>query len=272
MTRFIFLLCTGVLCYSCVHSNKKNVAVLNDSTVSACAANSAAAVTATAYITDSISPYNKKIRKYGNDSIYAYTLDDTLSSIEYLDTASAVIRIIFEGGKKTFVEYNPNYSKDSLLNEYFFENSGKISSRTYLRDTVIITDGNPIGCYHFYMSYHENGKIKEIGYRGGVWGQNGPIGLHKTYNKAGRLVSSKNFIYPKQAVGSPGSPSFTYIIEVDYYDNGNPKWEKMYDNYVFHESGEDDKEPVGTWKFYDETGELTGTEYHSSIEKRLKRK
>jgi len=212
-------------------------------------------------IRDSVNQYGNKIIIYGNDSIYAYSQDGNLSYIKYLDSLSAVRQIIFnENGHISYIEYNPSYSKDFLLSENYYPDSNNLQFALWVRDTIIITEDNPIQCNRYYTEYYENGKAREAGYQGSFSGQGIPVGMQQYYNDLGQLVQTQNFIYPKQKEEIATSDIFTYIIVSEYYDNGKPKWEKVYSNNIFHESGPEDKRPIGTWKYYNENGKLIKTE------------
>ena len=212
------------------------------------------------YITDSISPYGYTIEKFGNDSVYAFAEDGYLSYIIYLDTAAAINKILFTEGQRTYIEYNPSKSAGSIMSEYFFHDTNMVSSRVYMKDTIILTANNPVQCNKLIIDYYKNGKVKEHGYQGIFEAQGIPVGVCAEYDSLGNLNRTKNYIYLAQ---KDDNDIFTYIIESEYYDNGNPKWEKKYTNHVFCDFPEEYKEPIGTWQYYDENGKLIKTEKYN---------
>ena len=248
MNRFLYLL---IICFVflCCSSNKKATAQEEH--------------TVFVQVTDSISPFGQRILKFGNDSIHAFNEDGSLSSIRYLDTASAINRIIFQDGYKLWIRYNPLNSENAIMTEHFFPGTNIVSSQIFMRDTIIVTAGNPITVNRFIIGYHENGKIKFIGYQGFFAAQGVPVGIQRHYNSLGLLYKTQNFIYPKQ---QDSNEVFPYIIETAFHNNGKTKWRKYYSNYVFFESGREAKFPFGTWRFYDENGRLIKTKKHENGE------
>lgn len=221
------------------------------------------------YIIDSISPYGKRIKKYGEDSIYAFDAEnDRLSYILYLDSLSKKRRVKFNNsGTINYVEYNlSSETSVGLINEYYYDTyENSIQSRSYRTDTIIITDGNPIHCFRLDIFYFKNSKISGIGYTGAFGGQNVPVGTQKVYSEDGMLRTTLDYVYPVQKdLNMPISEVFSYIVEKEYYNNGNPKWEKRFKNYELYEWENDDDYliPIGTWKYYDESGKLVKTEKH----------
>ena len=168
--------------------------------------------------------------------------------------------------EKNESEYNACYSENEIIMEYFYPDSDIVLSRIYSKDTIIITGDNPIECNKYYVSYYENGQIKEAGYQGFFQGQGIPVGIYKEYDENGFLVKTKNYIYPKQKEDIMAMDAFTYIIESEYYENGHVQWEKWYKNYVYYETDEENKVPIGTWKYYDRNGKLIKTEKHTELE------
>ena len=206
------------------------------------------------YIKDTINIFGTKIRIFGNDSTYSYYSRGNIWCIEYnVDNYPIAEKVFYEDGIIRHIEYNVQYSKDSLYREFFYPVSEKLSLAVWAKDTVIITDENPIYCHEFYTQYYENGKIETFGYQGVFNGQGISVGVHNSYDSLGYLCSTDNFIYPKNKQ--------PYIIITEYYNNGKPKSEKMYVNHAIHDS--DKEEPIGTWKYYNENGEIIRTEQHN---------
>ena len=236
---YLFLICWGVILHVCSCSSPGKKTAAREEHIG--------------YVKDSISPYGEKIRKFGNDSIYSFDKEDSLSYILYLDTATVIEKIRFEKGRKTYVEYNPFNSEGSMMSEYFFSDTNTVSSRIYMRDTVILTANNPVQCNELIIDYHKNGKIKYFGYQGFYAGQGIPVGVHAEYDSSGYLSKTKDYVYPVQKNDNEIS---TYIIEMEFHDNGKPKWEKRYTNHVFYDLPEEYKKPTGTWKYYDVNGNV----------------
>ena len=202
------------------------------------------------YVKDTINEYGTKVRIFGTDSVYSYN-SGNIYHIKYnLDNYPIAEKSFYEDGIKSLIEYNIQYSKDSLYRESFYPISGNLSLAVWWKDTTIITDKNPIYCNEFYTQYYENGKIKALGYQGFFNGQGTSVGVHSSYDSLGYLTKTDNFIYPKK--------KRPYIIITEYYNNGKLKSEKMYVNHTIQES--DEEEPIGTWKYYDENGKLIKTE------------
>ena len=255
MNRFLYLL---IICFSflCCTLNKNSTAHKECIAVSY-------ADNVIPNVTDSISPFGQRIRKFGNDSIHAFNEDGSLSSIQYLDTASVIDMIRFRDGYKLWIRYNPLNSEDAIEIEDFFPGTNIVSSQTFMRDTIIVTAGNPIEVNRLIIEYHKNGKIKFTGYQGFFAAQGIPVGVNRHYNSLGQLYKTRNFIYPKS---QDDNVFFPYIIETVFHNNGKPKWTKYFSNYVFFESGREGKLPFGTWRFYDENGRLIKTKKHENGE------
>lgn len=213
------------------------------------------------YITDSISPYDNRILKYGNDSIYAFSLDSIIDYILYQDTALPIKRILFENGRKSFVEYNPYHSKHSILSESFFLDSEQVSSKTFLKDSFIVYRNDSVLCNRLIIEYYKSGVVNSIKYQGFLEGQGVPVGTHQIYNELGELIKTEHYVYLRDQIQSYLT---TYIEESEYYTNGLLRWSKFYENYTFSES-DFPPQAIGTWRYYDETGKLTKKEKHSDF-------
>jgi len=237
----VFFACMFVVInfFACSFGSKHNLSVTNNNVIHS------------DYVKDTINGYGTKIKIFGKDSIYSYYSNGNISHIAYfIDDYPIAEKSFYENGIVSSVDYHVQYSKDSLYRESFYPISGKLSIAIWLKDTVIVTDGNPIKCHEFYTAYHENGNIKTFGYQGFVDGQGMSVGIHSNYDSLGYLSKTENYIYPVKKQ--------PYIIITEYYNNGKRKTEKIYVNHAIHES--DKEEPIGTWKYYDENGKLLNTE------------
>lgn len=215
------------------------------------------------YVKDSINEYGQHIKLFGNDSVYTFAsvANGSLSSILYLKDNYPIKRKLYKNGQLEYIEYNYLINKKSPLEEYYYS-QGSVQSRIFSKDTIIVTDQNPIHCITLFVEYHLNGQIKESGCMGTFSGQNIPVGLWTIYDDQGKLISTKNYIYPPQKKDATTETVHTNIVESEYYDGGNLKSEKRYKNYVFYESDEESKVPIGLWKYYNKGGKLIKTEKH----------
>lgn len=197
----------------------------------------------------------RNVRIFGEDSIYTFFEDSpsVVQKIEYLNEKSKIThKNYYEDGSIAFIEYNCELMDNSIKAEIFYQSTGAIWQHTFCVDTVIITDNNPKECYELFVSYHENGKMKFNGYFGRADGQISAVSVQKFFNESGKIIKTENFIYP--------ADKQPYIIISEYYENEKPKWEKIYVNHLIHES--EQEEPIGNWKYYDESGKLTRTEQY----------
>ena len=213
------------------------------------------------YVTDSINPWGNRILKFGNDSVYAFNEDSVISYILYLDTTMAIKRIIFENGKKSYIEYNPFIAKNLIQAEYFFPDTNIPSHQYYFRDSIIFTEGNPIKVYQYGVSYHKNGKIEYSGHQGVFIANGVAVGVWHYYDSLGFLTKTHNYIYPKDY-----GDFYPYVIVSEYFLNGKPKWEKLYYNNDSFDAGEEYRIPIRTWKYFSEKGVLYKTEEYENGE------
>lgn len=197
---------------------------------------------------DSISPYGDSIKVYNADSLYAYTPDGVLKYIKYLDLGSPIrLKMYSKDGFLKRIEYNPDNPNSTIVYEEFYLESGNIKRRESIPNS-----STNRGVDRLRVHFYENGIIEYVGNYSSIDAQNGPVGLQKYYSKRGCLIKTENYIYP--------TDDRAYIIETEYYDDGNIKLEKQFYNNEI--SGSDEIEPKGTWKYYDESGKLIKTERH----------
>jgi len=207
----------------------------------------------------------RKVKTFGNDSIQEFFRNSSaLFSVEYIDPTSIIRQIFYyeDGGIRT-IYYNDHpenlrclerFGIDSsgLWMEGFFP-SGNLRTQVFMVDTIIVTADNSIRGGILNIDYHENGQIRRIGFVGTVGTQNTPVGPQRYFGESGNLIKIRNHIFPKE-----GEP---YIVEREYHENGMLRREKRYINFP-----DTDLKPTGTWKFYNEKGELTRIEVYEDGE------
>lgn len=216
-------------------------------------------------VRDSVDGNGLKVKLFANDSIYRYDKDENLRSKHYLNPDSPIKRVLFyTNGVVEYIEYNPVFSEKSLIEEYFY-NSGKIQFSIWAKDTVFTAAGNTIHSTRFYTSYYENGCIQEYAHQGIFRGVGTTVSTVTKQDSLGTIVKTIHCIYPKQTdeeVEQDGV--FTYVVESEYDQNGQPKWEKVFTNYFYYEIDETEKQPTGTWRYHDSEGNLISEKIYNN--------
>jgi len=130
--------------------------------------------------------------------------------------------------------------------------------------------GHSSHCFETYIVYYPNGKIKNTGQQGFIGGGGASVGLHKEYNEDGKLVRTKDFIYPERTEEENQSSEFLpYVIEYEYYASGKFRNRKIYKAFDGTDHPDDDDEGLrrlGEWEYYDEQGNIVKTEKYSNFD------
>ena len=225
---------------------------------------------ANSYVKDSVDWKNNIIRTFGQDSIYIFNPQSILLSKEYLDSLSVIRQIIFMDSKIDFIIYNSQNTPNFLMSESFDTETGCLFSRSYKKDSIIMENDHSVHCNEYYIDYYADGQIQKTGQQGFVGGGGAAVGLHKEYGKNGKLLTTRNYIYPDKMFddGIESESYLSYVVESEYYDNSKPKWRKIYRNYGGYDTDHPDMDEngqlkLGVWEFYDEQGNVVRTEKHS---------
>lgn len=157
------------------------------------------------------------------------------------------VRIFSPTGYLQTVQYgfNQDIPTDFVLTKDYYSN-GNLRGITMSKDTLVIIDN-----YHIYADkweayYHQNGVLRTKGY----FTKGLMVGQWPVYDSLNCLIEEKICV----PVGYDVDKS--YRITKDFYPNGKVKSEKKYSYFA------EDDYPIGTWKYYDESGKLIRTEKH----------
>ena len=208
------------------------------------------------YVREQIKSDGKKKIYYGSDSVYSYSEVGTLESIGYSGAGKIRTIYYYPNGDTQAIFYTMNSEDDTMQFESFYD-TGKLESAVYIIPDTMIKAGEVIRCDRKSLQYFKNGGIKSIGYS--QYGMEGSYaGLVKFFDETGRLIKTQDYLF--------WGDNRSCIVESEYYDNGQAKWDKWYWNYVYYETDEEYKEPIGTWKYYDRNGKLIKMEKHTELE------
>ena len=208
------------------------------------------------YVREEIDKNGKKRVYYGSDSIYGYSEVGALELISYLGKEKLSAVYYYPNEVVQAIFYNINEENDMIEFESFYD-TGEIESAVYIIPDTLVKAGKMIACNRKSIEYFKNGSIKNIGYS--QFEMDGTYaGLVKFFDETGRLTETQDYLF--------WGDDRSCIVESEYYDNGQAKWEKWYWNYVYYETDEEYKEPIGTWKYYDSNGKLIKTEKHTELE------
>ena len=146
------------------------------------------------------------------------------------------------------IEQSKNIKKKKEI--YSVEND-TISKTFYtskiIKDLVISIDTIPNG--KLYLSFHENGNLKEKGYQGNISNVNVntgmSIGTCYYYDSSKHLDST--IFYNNDKFGKD------FIEKKRYYKTGKLKAFEIFNNYILYENAIDS---IGLWTIYDEQGKV----------------
>ena len=130
-----------------------------------------------------------------------------------------------------------------------------------IKDLVISIDTVPNG--KLYLSFHENGNLKEKGYQGNISNENVntgmSIGTWYYYDSSKHLDST--IFYNNDEFGND------FIEKKRYFKTGKLKAFEKFNNYILYENATDS---IGVWTIYDEQGKVSKSVDYGIYNSKLK--
>ena len=156
-----------------------------------------------------------------------------------------IILCFYSCNKK--IEQSKNIGKKEIYSEQNDTISKTLHPNKTIKDLVISIDTIPNG--KLYLSFHENGNLKEKGYQGNISNENVntgiSIGTWYYYDSSKHLDST--IFYNNNEFGKD------FIDKKRYFKTGKLKAFEKFNNYILYENTMDS---IGLWTIYDEQGKV----------------